>query len=594
MRSARILGSAILLFSVAGSSTMAQTVTSVWPPVLGQTKDRALVRINLSGNFGDNRIIADGLAITISDDLYGRIPGGSRTYEFDTANNGVNIGGAIAIKPPTARIFDAFTTLTNVINADATMPFYAKYQYSSDIGNNGWYLLVWKYDNEYRLTSGANLGPNIVEASDPNGDIAIAGNFSTANPEGIGIGAPVYLQLEGTDLGLLNNTTSVKLRHDVNTTELIDGRVIVKYTTNATVRFLLETGVGSPQVFPSLGQYDLEINGAVVIDKAVTLVENLLDDKTFRVHSSGSPLAVFWNSGEVMVSPYWRTLVPYPDTDGLRIGNVNPPSTPRNYPFQTGPGEANNSGLFDNEYGSLQWSTNDGLHKFYQTIWVNFASPTTLKLTGVWSATGDHYAMSYGAQIRTGDHNGTVIAQTPPGQKVVTPFGWTDFSVTGIVPGGTTQITVVFYGNHSTTSSKSLHLDDLLLYVDNSISTPPAVTGMTTPDFAAVGNTNATITLTGANLTNGQTSVTLRAPDVWIKDRMEWADFGKQLLDLDEDSFGPYAFTPGDKIVLTGGSNVILGEYEIASKSSHQAITLVAGVAEYFRSRDEDANRAAA
>jgi hypothetical protein len=190
-------------------------------------------------------------------------------------------------------------------------------------------MLIWKYDGELRKTS-APFGPDASKANDPNGDITINGNFSTSDPDGYtGTTANTncsmsYLRLEGTGLNTLVATTSVKLRHDVNTTELLHGRVVVNSTTSASVRFGTVNGTGAPPVYPSLGQYDLEINGTIVLDKAVTLVGNLLDDKTFRLHATGAQLSVFFNGiTELLLSPYWRTLQPYPDTDGVRRGSAN-------------------------------------------------------------------------------------------------------------------------------------------------------------------------------------------------------------------------------------------------------------------------------
>ncbi len=553
------------VLTVCAFPVNAQTVTSVDPPLLGQSLSRPVARINLSGSFGDGRQIADGLAITISDDLYGR---GSRTYEFNTSG-GVNIPGAIEVAPPTAEIFDAFITLENQINSDPTAPVWAQYYYA-DIGiGNGWILLVWKYDEEWRLTSGPPNGPNLIEAADPGGDFSVS-NFTTNNTDT----APVYVQLQGSNLTSLVDATSVKLRHDVQTSEVYDGLVVDKDENAATVRFnSLAAGSGSPPTFPTLGEYDLEVNGGIVLDKAVTLVANLLDDQTFRLHATGFQLNLQWNSGGAELSPYWRRTNSYPDTDGVKKGNVNRQITPRIYPFATGPSESN-SGNYDNEYGSLQWSENDGVHKMWQSVYVDFNQDTTLTLTGLWAANADHFPMTYGAQLRSGDENGTIIAETPPGQIVANSFDWTDFAVSGVFPSGTTEVTVVFYGEQPTTTSKALHVDRVLLRIDDDHPSPPSITGMSTPNFAATGDTNAAITLTGVNLANGQTSVTLRGPDILL-DYMSWADVGRKLVEEDNASFARYEYSPGDKVVLTGGPGVILGEYDIAAKDSDYVITLV-------------------
>jgi len=153
--------------------------------------------------------------------------------------------------------------------------------------------------------------------------------------------------------------------------------------------------------------------------------------------------------------------------------------------------------------------------------------------------------------------------------------------VSGVFPAGTKQVTVVFYGDHPSTNIKALHLDDLLLRVDNRPN-PPRITGMTTPNYAASGETDVTVTLTGVNLPSGQTSVTLRAPGVMVNDYVGWADAGRKLIGggsgQNSAAFGAYTFTPGDKFVVTSGPNVILGEYEIAQKDDDRVITLVGDI----------------
>lgn len=564
MRGTCILLALSLLVSVSVLPATAQTVTSIKPAVIGQAKARPYVRINLNGSYGDNRTIADGLAITISDDLYGR---GTRTYEFNTSG-GVNIGGAIEVVPPTAWIFDAFTELADVINSEPSTPFWAVYYYAPDIGNNGWFLLVWKYDDEYRLTSGPPFGPVASEAADPANDISISGNFSTNNNDN----CPIYLQLQGTDLTLLDNLTSVKLRHDVQTGEVYDARLNVKHANAATAQIQLAAGSGSPPVFPSLGDYDLEINGIIVIDKAVRLVENLVDDQSFRVHASGGSFTLNWVVDNILISPYWRGTSPYTDT--ARKGALYKQQTPRIYPFPTGTSQNNSFG--DNEHASLQWiSSTNGTRELWQSHPVDFAVDTTLTLTGLWAASADHYGMLYGVQLRSGDKDGTIIAETPPGQQVINEFEWTEFAVSGRFPAGTTEVTVVFYGDYSAvgTGDKVLHIDDVLLRVDSDHPAPPSLTGMTSPDYAAIGDTDAAVTLTGVNLAGGQTSVYLQEPNITLAN-MSWADVGKDLVNTDE-AFARYEWGAGDKIVLTSGTGVIPGEYDIASKDSDVAISLV-------------------
>lgn len=582
-RSSVFWSAAILSLSVALVPVAAQTVTSVQPPVLGQSIARALARINLAGAPNSGKTISDGLAFTVDGTAYGR---GTWTYEFNFSG-GLNIPGAIEVTPSSNDVIVSFLKLAEDINANPNVPFWAQYYFPApgdDFGiGNGWFMLVWKYDNEWRLTPSGGL--NIAEAADPGGDMSIA-NFSTNNNDVF----PVFLWLEGTGLDSLNNTTSVKLRHDVNTNEVYNATLTAKYYNTATAKIPLSTGIGSPPVFPSLGDYDLEVNGVIVLDKAVTLVQNLLDDQSFRLHSSGG--AAIWaahNSWDYMLSPYWRRTMPYPTTDGLRKGSVWRQFAPRVYPFQTDDAIDSNStdgaGLAggDNEYGSLQWSTTgDGVHRLWQSAYVNFAQPTTLTLTGVLAAGAEQRDMTYGIQLRSGDENGTIVAETPPGQRLVNAFDWLDFSLSGAFPAGTTQVTVVFYGEHPEIGPKALHIDSVLLRVDSDHPTPPRVTGMTTPAYAAAGSSDVSITLTGANLTAGQTSVRLEENIVSFG-TANWGDVGKFLSMPGEQyekgrSFATYEWRDGDVAVLTGGTGVVPGEYTVVRRVDDGTIELASDI----------------
>ncbi len=575
MRGAWILGTAVLLVSVAVLPAMAQiTVTSVDPLILGQSIARAAVRLNVAAGS-----ISDGLTITFANDEYDVAHQGTWAYEFNTSG-GLNDAGAVEVVPPTSGTTDAFIALKNVINSDPNAPVDAVFY--TDLG---WFVTVWKWKNEWGL---GTTGPRVAESGDTSGVVTVtsSGRFSTLNQD---TGA-VYLQLKGTGLTGLSDTNSVKLRHQVNTSELYSGRVIqIKNANSASISFnTLNVGSGTPPtIFPSLGDYELEIDGTPT-GHIVTLVENLLDDPTFRVHATGAGLATFWFSTDNYPGAHWMA-DPYTDMLEYRDnGSQNRQICPRLYPFPTGATKHGGNDTetirraVDDENGSLQWSADDGVHRFWQTIGVDFQADTTLKLTGVWAAAGDHYAMSYGAQLRAGDEDGTIIAETPPGQRVVTPFSWTDLSVSGVFPSGTTQVTVVFYGDSPTTDEASLHVDNLLLRVDDDHPTPPGITGMTTPNDASIGDTNATITLTGVNLTNGQTSVTLREPDVMVEDYLSWADVGRKLVaggagqaEFDRAPFGAYEFAAGDTFVVTSGPNIVLGAYEIAGKDDDRVITLV-------------------
>ncbi len=576
MRGAWIGLTSFLLLTFGVFSANAQTVSTVEPSILGQSIPRASVRINISS--GSN--IADGLTLTISNDSFDAAHQGSWIYEFDTGG-GLNNGSAMAVNPPSSDSYEAFLALRDQINADPSVPFYSKFY--TDFG---WFLLIWKFENEWGL-SGPSTPPTgliVTETGDSTAVTNIAdapSNFRNFLSNSFDT-ARYYLQLQGTGLTTLNNGGAVKLRHDVFTSEVYNGAIRVKDANAATVAFsAFQTGTGSPPTFPSVGEYDLlvdtnnPVDGTfeIVIDKAVTVVDNLLDDATFRVHATGTSINYNWNFENGLLGVHWLAL-PYPDTDGIEKGSVNQQLCPRLYPFPTGPA-ADNTVNPDNEYAGLTWSTDDGIHKLWQTNYVDFTSDTTLKLTGLWAAGADQLGMEFGAQLRAGDENGTIIAETPPGQKVITPFNWTDFSVSGVYPNGTTEVTVVIYGDSPTTNEKAIHVDNLILQVDNDHPTPPSITGMTTPAYAETGDTGATITLTGTNLTNGQTSVTLRAPDIALGDRMEWADVGRKLVDDDDDSFAAYEFGTGDTVVLTSGPGVILGAYEIAAKDNDQVITLV-------------------
>ncbi|GMU22001.1 MAG: hypothetical protein AMXMBFR13_20890 [Phycisphaerae bacterium] len=552
-----------VLLLPAALPAAAQTVTSVYPPVVGQSIGRAVGRISFAGSFDPARTISDGGAITFDSGDYGR---GTRTYEFDVAGNGVNTPGAIAVVPASATMFDAGAALVAAINNDPTCPFWAVHYWAADVAN-GWVSFVWKYKNEWRLTAGGGLSLTKVAGSDPAADFS-ASNFSTNNPTTL----EAFLQLRGTGLGALTNS-SVKLRHDVNTNEVFPpaGAVLTAKSDNAaTAKIALSTGVGSPPVFPSLGDYDLEVNGVIVIDKAVKLVENLVDDPSFHQGPSGGSIGLNHNAYDFDLGPHWRTSKLEPAPDGLRKGSLRKQASPRQYPFATGPVATNNQG--DNPHASLQWSTTgDGVHQIWQTVNVDFAVDTPVTLTGLWAGESNHDPMTYGVELRSGGLNGTIIAQSLPGQKLITPFDWAEFAVGGVFPAGTTQITVVFHGDHPSTGGKVLHIDDLLLRVDTDHPAPPSITGMTTADYAVTG-TSANITLTGANLAGGQTSVKLQEQGVIVAGG-SWANTPKNINKTG--AFALYQWRSGDKFVLTGGAGVTIGEYAIASKYSDDTIILV-------------------
>lgn len=555
-----------------------QTVTSVSPTVVGQSIARAVGRINLAGTPNSGKTITDGLAFTVDGTYYGR---GTRTYEFDF--NGVtNLPGAIAVTPSSNDVTVAFLYFAEIINADPTAPFWAMYYFSPpgrDEGiGNGWFMLVWKYDNEWMISAGVGL--NLVEAADPGSDSSVA-NFSTTNPET----SAIFLWLQGTGLATLTNA-SVKLRHDVFTSEVYSATLPSKFENTVTAKFgtlATKIGTATPPVFPSLGDYDLEINGTVVIDKAVKLVQNLLDDQTFRLHASASAgIYAAHNTWDyIFLSPYWRHTKPFPTPDGIKKAWIWRQIVPRVYPFQTDD-LADSNDVGDNEHGSLQWSAADGVHRLWQSAYVNFTQDTTLTLTGLMAAGADQRAMTYGIQLRSGDENGTIIAETPPGQKLVTPFDWLDFSLSGVFPAGTTQVTVVFYADHPGTGAKALHLDTVLLRVDNDHPSPPSITGMTTANHATSGTSSVTVTLNGSNLTSGQTSVRLE-DNIISFGCANWGDVGKFLTVPFENyekarPFATYRWRSGDVVTLTGGTGVIPGQYSVVSRADDGTIELATDI----------------
>ncbi len=568
----------------AGQCLPGVTVTSVTPPIVGQSLARPVVTLTFTGTPNSGKTIMDGVAFTInSGAAYGQA---ARTYEFDVAGDGVT-PGRIAVAPtageppmPTADVVAAGHKLAEVINADPTSPVWAAYWYTlpgqTDIGiQNGWFVFLWKYDNQYGGITNAE-----VPGSDPANDMTIGGTFSANNP------CPYvdFLRVEGTALNTSGLVAKLRSQADPSKEYTATTPYPIATASFLTLKVPLATGVaGNPPTFPPLGAYDLVLTHAscnpdgsedVVFPNAVTLVENLLDDYSVRAHFNGSDgIYVLHNAWNSIIGPYWRSTNAFPAPDGFRKGSVHKQQAPRQYPFPTGPVETNNVG--DNEHGSLQWSTDDGVHQMWQTIFVNFAVDTPLTLTGLWAGGSDHYPMTYGVQLRSGDKDGTIIAETPPGQKAITAFDWTDFAVSGVFPAGTTAVTVVFYGDHPTVGDKALHFDDLLLRVAPEHPTPPSITGMTTLDHEVTGETNATVTLTGANLVNGQTSVELQENTV-IFGGANWANAVKNI--SRGQAFARYEWTSGDTVILTGGSNVTLGEYAITSKFDDSTIILGADI----------------
>jgi len=561
--------------------TNGQTVTSISPPVVGQAIGRATARLTFNGTYNSGRTVTDGLAISVTN-TYGRP---NRTYEFDVAGNGVNITGAIPVIPTSAVVDVAVTELVEVINNDADTPFWAVYTYGDYGIANGWLVLVWKYDNEFRAGAGGTM--TVTEAYDPSpapNDITINSDFST----NYAVVYATYFQLRGTGLTALT-ASSVKLRHDVNTSEVY-GTIAttgfpVKFDQAATVKIALSTGVGTPPVFPSLGDYDLEINGVVVIDKAVKLVENLLDDPSVRHTASTADSYVNHNFRDQLIGPYWlktQSSTNTAEADGTRSGSVWRQLQPRIYPFQTHAAPDPNPNYGDCESGSLQWSTAGGVHRLWQSVYRNFTAGTPLTLTGLWAAGADQLAMTYGVQLRSGGPDGTIFAETPPGQKLVDGFDWADFAIGGVVPADTPQVTVVFYGNHPGTGKKALHFDELLLRVDTDHPTPPSLTEMTTPNYAAAGTSSVTVTLNGSNLTPGQTSVKLQG-NIISFGCANWGDVGRFVTIPWESyekarAFTTYQWQSGDILVVTGGTGVTLGQYSIARKVHDGQIELATDI----------------
>ncbi|MGQ9648792.1 MAG: hypothetical protein ACUVXJ_01630 [Phycisphaerae bacterium] len=119
----------------------------------------------------------------------------------------------------------------------------------------------------------------------------------------------------------------------------------------------------------------------------------------------------------------------------------------------------------DNECGSLRFPAASGRRQMWQVFQTNFAEDTFCTLTGLWAGgTTAPAVLTYGVEIRQGDQNGTMIAQTDPAQATEF-FTWYPFSKVLIVPAGPQDITIVVYGENSDAVDAGVHVDELLLRV---------------------------------------------------------------------------------------------------------------------------------
>ena len=103
--------------------------------------------------------------------------------------------------------------------------------------------------------------------------------------------------------------------------------------------------------------------------------------------------------------------------------------------------------------------------------------------------------------------------ETPPGQRVVNTFDWTDFAVSGRFPAGTTQVTVVFYAEQPSTLKKGLNIDNVLLQEvdDHDLAAAvgeagPALAAASCNDVAAAlpGGLASPVGESGSRLSGGQ------------------------------------------------------------------------------------------
>ncbi len=464
---------AVATGAVPSFAQCGHTVTSVSPTVLGRTLNPANCATRIGGN------VADG------DVLRFDTGGVNRGYEFDF--NGSVTPGNVPVPLTALDNVTATRALADAINADALAPHFAQ---AVPISTSEQYVAyMWKSDGGYGATNS-----NPVDA---NNTITIA-NF---NYNGDGRS---FFQVFGSNLNPGTPHITVKL---VSGAAEVPGVV----TYRAPDGTWLGVSVSLTQLNatpPPLGPYDLVLSRTgctdLVVPAAISVVENYLNDPTFIMGSLGNTISLIWQATNFQLPAVWRNNnVPDPNPTGpsgagyeaVRKGSADdgdPGTThdfrpictaahellglcsngslqaPRQSPFSTGPNMTNNTAqpyFRDNDWGSLRWypGNDTGRRQMWQIFELNLPETSFVLLRGLWAGAGTvGKTISYGIELRQGDQNGPILAQTPVRQDTER-WDWTPFSHTLVLPGGPMQVACVIHSDAAVGGNAVLHVDDLFL-----------------------------------------------------------------------------------------------------------------------------------
>lgn len=417
----------------------APIVTGLSPTLVGKTQTPPSATITLK-----QPAVADGVVFRIDSN------GLNRHYEIDADGSWNPAHYRLPVSTLESDI--AGVEMAAAINADPLAQWRATFGVPDGFR---WLVLAWEDASHYGAANG--------EVNDPTDAIGI-GAFRATEPDD----SPTWMSIEGAALG---GASSVAAVHSSGSPS-INGTFISRSEDLLNVQFSLQ-----PWTIP-LGTYHVVVTsdgGSKTVENAFELVENHLKDASFRLFISGSSLSPNWNSWNSLMSAIWQKDNTWPDMTVCRNGRTWEIPNPRQYPVPTA-AVATNAG--DREHGSIQWSTADGPKELWQTLKLNFAAPTRLSMRGL-VAGGVHTTgpMAYGVELRSGGRHGTVIARTPP-SVIVDRFTWKDFALCGEVPAGPVDLTVVIWADSDSEGDKALHIDDMLLWADQTSTVTHAIASL--------------------------------------------------------------------------------------------------------------------
>ncbi|HPD29332.1 MAG TPA: hypothetical protein PLL20_05015 [Phycisphaerae bacterium] len=443
--------------------------TSVTPNIAGRHLNPPYLYVVFKASATDPSIhVNDGDLMTFDT---GAQFGGPYVFEFDTDNSVAP--GNIAVPLTATDNFTSSRALVEVVKAHPSLPFSALV---APVGPDDQYVsFVFKKNEGYGAGVSRTLAvPGAITGSATSFAYQTSGN--------------VWFQIAGSNLHPGSPHIVAKFVSQADPTKVITTTSTIRTAEVLTVRASL--GLGATP-FPA-GVYDLVLSRATtpacpdfVLPGALTIVDNLLSDPTFQTNILGNAGTLMWN---VEYNTAWLPLVWHHNNvnitnsfadgvfyEAVKRGDKFHPmqqekptrkEAPRQAPFPTGPLE---STAGDNEWATLRWDPANGIgigrHQFWQYIDINLSETSFVTLSGVWlGGTTSPSTLTYGIEIRDGDENGTILAQTPP-QQTIDSFYWTPFSYVMTLPAGQRRVACVIYGDNSDDVDAGLHIDDLLLRV---------------------------------------------------------------------------------------------------------------------------------